>query len=147
VTGSRCNDDGPPNGGKPGGHRGPPPVFQVSGFCQVSLPGSPKVAGLAHVEDYGLGKSVEAAKHVLRWNLVKIPRPDCPLDGSSRVSLPDTLGAAEYKSVVNLLARPLHAVGAPLDDVVGIVGKDLADVMDPPTGLGGVTAFDRRRSV
>ena len=49
--------------------------------------------------------------------------------------------------MVDLLGRPLHPVRQPANDVLGVVGIDLVDVIDPPVGLGGVAGLDQRRAV
>jgi hypothetical protein len=66
-----------------------------------------------------------------RRHLAEVPRTDRVHQGLDDRALADALPAAEAERVVDLLARPLHAVGEPRDDVVGIVGVDLVDVTAP----------------
>ena len=72
----------------------------------------------------------------------KVPRPDRALDRLEQRVLADALLAAEHERVVDLLLRPLHPVGQPFDDVVGVVRIDVADVVEPRAGLVGVARLD-----
>ncbi len=58
-----------------------------------------------------LGEAVEAAKHLLRRRLDKIPRPDGALDRFEQRVLADPLEAAKDQAVIDLLVRALHPVG------------------------------------
>ena len=74
----------------------------------------------------------------------KFHGPTACLTGSSRVSLPMPCWSAQHQRVVDLLLRALHPVRQPLDDMVGVVGIDLVDMVEPRTGFGGITQFDAR---
>ena len=94
-----------------------------------------EVARLVDAQDDGLDEAVETAQQFGRRHLVEIPRPDGVLDRLEHRVLADALRAAQHQRVVDLLARALHAVRQPADDVLGVVGIDLADVVEPRLGL------------
>src|SRR5262245_55360038 len=49
--------------------------------------------------------------------------------------------------MVQLHTRKLDAMSHPVDDMVGVVGVDLSDVVDPLRRFGGVTRYYRRWAV
>ena len=106
-----------------------------------------EVARLVDAQDHRLQEAVEAAEHLLRRHLGEIPWPDRVLDRLQQRVLADALQAAEHERVVDLLVGPLHAVRQPMDDVIGVVGIDLVDVVEPRAGLGGVAGSMRRRPI
>ena len=107
----------------------------------------------AHVLRFGdpehdaFGEAVEAAEHLLRRHLDKVPRADGALDRFEQRVLADALKAAEHQAVVDLLLRPLHPVGEEGNDVVGLVRVDSADMLDPRPGLRRVAGARARRPV
>ena len=96
---------------------------------------------LAHVLRFrdpqhdALEEAVEAAEHLLRRDLDEVPRAYGALDGFEQGVLADALKAAEDEPMIDLLVRPLHAMGEQRDDVVGFVGVDRPDMRDPRPGL------------
>src|ERR1700720_1428742 len=49
--------------------------------------------------------------------------------------------------MINLVLRSLHSVPQPLDDMVDVIGKDSAPVVDPRPGLCRVARPDCRRAI
>ena len=76
-------------------------------------------------------KPVETAEHMLRRNFLEVPRAHGAFDRFEQRVLADPLGAAEHQPVVDLLTRSLHAMGEERDDMVGVVGVDPLDVVNP----------------
>src|SRR6516162_5826117 len=46
--------------------------------------------------------------------------------------------------MVDLLLRPLHPMGKPRDDVVGVVWKDLMNVVEPRLSCSGISELGAR---
>src|ERR1700689_4989809 len=93
--------------------------------------GLAKVAGFAHSQDDGLHETVKPAEYLLRRNLTKVPWSYCGLDWFQHGVLTHTLRTAEHERVVDLLVGKLHAVRQPFYDVIGFIGENLLDVLDP----------------
>ncbi len=106
-----------------------------------------EIARLVDAQDHGFDEAVEPPEHVLRRHFAEIPRADRVLDRFEHRVLADALRAAEHERVVDLLLRPLHAVGQPQDHVLGLLAVDLADVLQPRPGLAGIAWLDLRRPV
>ena len=86
------------------------------------------VAGFVDAQDDRAQERVELAEDLLRAGLAEVGRcrSAMPDRGEDRV-LADPLLAAEQEGVVELFARPLHAMGEPELDVFEVVGIDLVD--------------------
>ena len=92
-------------------------------------------------------KPLKRPEHLLRRDLDKIPRADRVLDRLEQGVLADALAAAQHQRVVDLLLRALHPVREPMNDMIGVVGIDLAHMVEPRAGLRGVAGLDRRRPI
>ena len=80
-----------------------------------------------------------------RWvgdNFVEIPRSDGVFDRLKQRILADALRAAQHQRVVDLLAGSLHPMRQPANDMRGIVGIDRVHVVEPGSGLIGVTQLE-----
>ena len=107
-----------------------------------------QVARLIDAQDDGFHKAIEAPEHHLWRHLGEIPRPDGALRRLQQRVLTDALRAAKDQSVIEVLdMRLLHAPREPFDDVVGVVGIDLIDVIEPALSFEGVAGRDQRRPI
>ena len=113
--------------------------FEAIEFAHVLRFGDP--------EYHALGEAVEAAKHLLRRHLDKIPWADSSLDRFEQRVLADPLKAAKDQAVIDLLVRPLRPVGEEGNDVIGFVWINSADMLDPRLGLRRVAGDRARRAV
>ena len=102
----------------------------------------PKVAGFVHAQDDGLQPAVEAAHDLLGTDLLKIPRADSVPRTFHQGIFTDALRPAEHECVVDFCLRLLPPLGAPLPDVVGVVGVDLVDVVEPHLRFGCIAGDD-----
>lgn len=96
-----------------------------------------EVPGLADAEDDGIQEFREASQALLWRNLLEVPRSNCVLDWFEQGILADALFTAEYQRVVDLYVWVLDAMGEPSNDMVGVVGVDIPDVVDPLAGQAG----------
>ena len=80
---------------------------------------------------------------------MEIPRPDGVLDRFKHRVLADALLSAQQQRVVDLLARALHAVSQPMDDMRGIARRVEypVDMVGPRRGLRGISQLDARRAI
>ncbi len=83
----------------------------------------------------------------MRINLAKIPRADCGLDRLQDGVFADAHLAAKHQRVIDLVLWTLYAVSAPQDDVVGVFGIGLANMVKPRAGLRCVAALNSRRTI
>jgi hypothetical protein len=69
--------------------------------------------------------------------LFEIPMANRPFDWLQRRILADPRLASKDERVIDFFARTLNAVSQILNDVIGIVRKDAADMLDPRHRLLG----------
>ena len=106
-----------------------------------------EIAGLVDAQDHALDEAVEAAEQLHRRHFGEVPRADRVAHRMQQRVLADAGRAAEQQRVVDLLGRALHPVRQPAEDVAGVVGIDLADMVEPWLGLAGIAGQAARRPV
>jgi hypothetical protein len=77
----------------------------------------------------------------------KFHGPDRSLQGFKQSVLADALSASKNQRVVDLLSWPLHAMREPINDMLGIIAENFADVVEPRPRLGRITLLADRWSI
>jgi hypothetical protein len=106
-----------------------------------------QVARLAHPQDHRFQESVESSKHMVRRYFDEVPRADCALDGFECAIFANALGAAEYKRVIDLLCWALHAMGQPIEHMLGIIAEYVSHMIKPSLGFRCLAWSNRRRPI
>ena len=107
-------------------------------IVELEAIGFAQVARLADPQDYRFQKAIEPAEHLNRRGLLEVPCSNGVLHRFKQRILADALLPAENKCVIDLLLWPLNPVREEVDDVVGFIGIDETDVINPSLRLGGV---------
>ena len=106
-----------------------------------------QVTRFVDAQDHRLKEAVETAEQVLRRYFEEVPRADRVLHRLKRGVFANALIAAEHQCVVDLLAWSLHPLRKPLHDMVGVIAKHAAYVIEPGAGVAGITWLERRRAI
>jgi hypothetical protein len=106
-----------------------------------------EVLAFGDAQNHRVNELVKVPQHRLRRDFMEIPRADGALQRFEDRILADALLAAESQYVVDLLARPLHAMGLPALDVTCFIGPQSVQMVAPEPDLATCRGYDLGRLV